>query len=76
MSVCRTMGIFSDVASADKAVHGLLAAGFTAEEVTVLCSDREKENHFREYEHQDWRQAARRDFHGIGRGRPEAAGHV
>lgn len=45
-------GVFSSVSSADRAVQGLLAAGFTKEQVTVICSDAGKEQHFREFEHQ------------------------
>lgn len=47
------IGVFKTVEAADQAVHGLLAAGFTKEQVTVVCSDETKERHFREYEHQE-----------------------
>lgn len=45
-------GIFSSVSGADRAVQRLLAAGFTKEQITVVCSDAAKEEHFREFEHQ------------------------
>jgi hypothetical protein len=46
-------GVFSNVEDAARAVHNLLAAGFTKEHITVVCSDETKERHFREFEHQD-----------------------
>lgn len=45
--------IFTQIAETDRAVKNLLAAGFTKEEITVVCSDDTKERYFREYEHQD-----------------------
>lgn len=45
-------GVFSTLSAADRAVHGLLAAGFTKEQITVICSDASKERHFHEFEHQ------------------------
>jgi hypothetical protein len=45
-------GVFSSISAADRAVHGLLAAGYTKERITVICSDAAKEQHFREFEHQ------------------------
>ncbi len=45
--------IFTGIQETDKAVKNLLAAGFTKEEITVVCSDDTKERYFREYEHQD-----------------------
>jgi len=45
-------GVFSTVATADRAVQRLLAAGFTKKQITVVCSDAAKEQHFREFEHQ------------------------
>jgi len=44
-------GIFNTVSDAEEAVHALLAAGFTSEQISVVCSDEVKERHFREYEH-------------------------
>jgi hypothetical protein len=46
------VGVYATVAAADKAVHGLTAAGFTNEEITVMCSDQTREHHFKEFEHQ------------------------
>jgi hypothetical protein len=47
------VGVFDNIRSADRAVHNLLAAGFTSDQVTVVCSDEWKEKYFREFEHQD-----------------------
>lgn len=44
-------GIFDTVAQAEEAVQSLLDAGFTAEQITVVCSDELKERHFRAFEH-------------------------
>jgi hypothetical protein len=46
-------GVFTNVEDATQAVHDLLAAGFTREHITVVCSDDTKERYFREFEHQD-----------------------
>lgn len=46
-------GVFSSVAAADRAVHQLLEAGFTQNQITVVCSDEAKERHFRQFEHQE-----------------------
>jgi outer membrane lipoprotein SlyB len=46
-------GVFSNVEDATRAVRDLLAAGFTREHITVVCSDDTKERHFREFEHQE-----------------------
>lgn len=45
-------GVFSSVDGARRAVFGLLNAGFTSNEITVICSDDTKERYFREFEHQ------------------------
>lgn len=45
-------GVFSSVAAAGEAVRRLLAAGFSQEQITVVCSDEKKEQFFREFEHQ------------------------
>jgi hypothetical protein len=45
--------VFRTVSQADDAVDRLLKAGFTAGQITVVCSDETKERHFREFEHQD-----------------------
>ena len=46
-------GVFDDINAAKQAVHGLLNAGFTAEQINVVCSDESKERHFQEFDHQD-----------------------
>lgn len=46
-------GVFADLRSADAAVARLLAAGFSQDQITVICSDEAKERHFREFEHQE-----------------------
>jgi len=45
------VGVFESVMAADHAVKELLAAGFTTERISVVCSDRVKESLFAEYEH-------------------------
>ncbi len=39
-------GVYDDVASADRAVAGLLDAGFSPRQVSVICSDAAKRHHF------------------------------
>jgi len=46
-------GIFSTCEGAERAISGLLAAGFVKEQITVVCSDDTKERCFREFEHQE-----------------------
>ena len=46
------VGVFATVEQADRAVEGLLKAGFTKDHITVVCSDKTKEAHFSEYEHE------------------------
>jgi hypothetical protein len=46
------VGVFSDVAAADQAVDDLLAAGFSRDEISVMCSNEHIEEHFKEFEHQ------------------------
>ncbi len=46
------VGIYAQMDQADAAVRGLLAAGFTDREISVVCSDKVKEAHFRRFEHQ------------------------
>ena len=46
-------GVFVTVAETEKAVRGLLDAGFTKKEITVICSNEAAESHFQEFEHQD-----------------------
>jgi hypothetical protein len=45
-------GVFKTVGAADHAVTKLLEAGFTQDQITVLCSDQTREQYFQEYEHQ------------------------
>jgi hypothetical protein len=47
------VGIFDSVREADDAVAELLAAGFTKEQVTVICSEAVVQQHFKPFEHQD-----------------------
>ena len=47
------IGIFSNVRVADDVVEELLAAGFTTEQVTVVCSEETVQKHFEAFEHQD-----------------------
>ena len=47
------VGVFSTVDEARRAVNELLKAGFSKEQITVVCSDETKERYFREFEHQD-----------------------
>jgi hypothetical protein len=46
-------GVFDEVDGARNAVHGLLKAGFTTQQINVICSDETKERYFKEFEHQD-----------------------
>jgi hypothetical protein len=45
-------GVFNTVDAARRAVRGLLEAGFSKEQITVVCSDETKERYFSEFEHQ------------------------
>jgi hypothetical protein len=47
------VGVFSTVEGADHAVHKLLEAGFSKEQISVLCSDPAKERLFGDYEHEE-----------------------
>ena len=47
------VGIFATVPAAETAVQDLLAAGFTSEQITVVCSDPQKERNFEQFHHQD-----------------------
>jgi hypothetical protein len=47
------VGVFATVDEAEGAVRKLLDAGFTVEEITVICSDDKKEQYFRAFEHQE-----------------------
>ena len=46
-------GVFSTVEETRDVISRLLAAGFTKDQITVICSDDTKERHFREFEHQE-----------------------
>ncbi len=46
------LGIFNSVEQTQTAVTRLLAAGFTREQISVICSDESKERNFEEYDHQ------------------------
>ena len=45
--------VFRRVAQAADAVNRLEQIGYSADEISVLCSEDTKEEHFREYEHED-----------------------
>ncbi len=47
------IGVFSSVEKAHQAVGNLLKAGFTKDQITVVCSDKHREKLFQEFEHQD-----------------------
>lgn len=47
------VGVFTDVEATEKVVRELLAAGFTADQISVLCSDQAVRNHFRAFDHQE-----------------------
>jgi hypothetical protein len=46
-------GVFATVAEADRAVDELLAAGFGKDQITVVCSTKAVQQHFKPFEHQD-----------------------
>jgi hypothetical protein len=46
------VGVFNTIDEARRAVQGLLHAGFTKEQITVVCSDETKERYFAEFDHQ------------------------
>jgi len=45
-------GVFDSIDSARQAVRGLLASGFSKDQITVLCSDQTKEQYFSEFDHE------------------------
>lgn len=55
MSTPRTIraGVFSSEDDAERAVRALLAAGFSSQEITVICSDQNVEKRFARFHHQD-----------------------
>jgi hypothetical protein len=46
------VGIFDAIEDARQAVRGLLDAGFSPSQITVICSDETKEKYFHEFDHQ------------------------
>lgn len=47
------VGVYSSIEAADCAVESLAKAGFTSEQISVLCSEPTIEAHYRKFEHQD-----------------------
>lgn len=47
------VAVFGRVEEADRAVAGLLAAGFTKDDITVVCSNEAIERHFQQYRKQE-----------------------
>jgi hypothetical protein len=47
------VGVYDTIEETEQAVSELLRAGFTKDEITVICSDPTKERYFQEFEHQD-----------------------
>jgi hypothetical protein len=47
------VGIFATVPAAERAVDALLSSGFSPEQITVVCSDPQKERNFEQFHHQD-----------------------
>jgi hypothetical protein len=47
------VGIFATVSAAERAVQDLLSIGFSADQITVVCSDPQKERNFEQFHHQD-----------------------
>lgn len=47
------VGVYSTMSAADCAVGALAKAGFTSEQISVLCSEPATEAHYRKFEHQD-----------------------
>jgi phage tail tape-measure protein len=50
---CMRAGVYSTVEAAQKAINGLLSAGFSREHITVVTSDPRKAAIFHEFEHQE-----------------------
>lgn len=44
---------FISIERTDEVLRRLRQAGFAEEQISVICSDKEKERHFRRYEHQE-----------------------
>lgn len=51
------VGVFSSLGPADRSVSRLLQAGFTPEQVTVVCAGEVKENYFRKLKESKQKQA-------------------
>lgn len=47
------VAVFPSILQADQAVEGLLKLGFSADQITVICSDENKSRHFEAFHHQD-----------------------
>lgn len=47
------VGVYASMAAAEQAVRDLLGAGFTKDQVSVVCSDKYKEHRFEAFHHQD-----------------------
>ena len=47
------VGVYTHLNDAERAVQGLLQAGFTKDHITVICSEDWKAAHFREFHHED-----------------------
>ncbi len=47
------VGLFGSLTEADAVVNELLAAGFTRDKITVVCSEDAVKRHFASFEHQD-----------------------
>ena len=45
--------VYADLPRADAVVDALRAAGYTTAEISVVCSDEAKEEHFRRFDHED-----------------------
>ena len=52
LSPAIRLGIYDSVGPARAAVNKLLEAGFSREQISVICSDDAKERNFREFDHQ------------------------
>lgn len=46
------VGVFTNALAAEQALRGLLAVGFEAKQLSVLCSDEAVTHHFHKYDHQ------------------------
>jgi outer membrane lipoprotein SlyB len=46
-------GVYSNVRDVDSVVLSLLEAGFTHDEITIVCSDEATQRHFRDFQKQD-----------------------